>query len=779
MNYLFLRKILILFICCVYAVEGTAQVPLFDLALRVGEPASTIPSAEGADANKVAVDAVGNTYVTGTFSGTIRFGPFTLTTSNPANADLFIVKIDSVGNYLWAVQGRTGGLGGLSCNTIALDSNGNAYITGDFSSPTATFGSTTLTNAISVGLSTDLYVAKLTPTGQWLWAVRAGGARGEQGTSIAVDRQSNVYITGNFNSPTLAFGNSLLVNQTTFQTPDLLVAKLDASGTWLWGVRGGGIDADQGTGVTVDARGNVYITGFSSSRSATFGSITLTHALGSAAYVAKLNSAGRYLWAVTSGGDGPLGEGGEGLALDGANNIYVIGHFQQNGARFGTTVLANAGQRDLFVTKLDSAGAWLWAIQSGGRGDEVGTNIVAGERGEVYALGLYSGSALQLGATALPYLGTYQDIFLAKLDTRSRNWEWAVRAGGIRADIGRGLAIDKLNRIYIAGYTQSASVNLSPLTLLANRVGQDVGFMARLTTAPKVQITGDSILCGTSIQLTAKAALPILTYRWNTGATTASIEVTQSGTYSVRATFAGGLTNTTQFQVVRLPPTVPISGDSLLCPGANTVLTAMGSGSAVSYLWNTGANTASIPVTQPGTYSVTIQSHVPPLCVRAGKIRVQQTPSLATFTLGADTTLCENQQLLLRAPTLNTATLYQWSDGSTGATMSVQQAGTYTLRITTPCEERVVSRRIRYRSCLLLPNIITPNGDGLNDGFAVNGLELGEWQLEVYNRWGRQVFLQAKYRSGEWMAHDQPAGVYYYRLSRSNQQYKGWVEVVR
>ena len=117
--------------------------------------------------------------------------------------------------------------------------------------------------------------------------------------------------------------------------------------------------------------------------------------------------------------------------------------------------------------------------------------------------------------------------------------------------------------------------------------------------------------------------------------------------------------------------------------------------------------------------------------------------------------------------------------GSAGATLRVTQPGTYTLQLTGECDARTTSRRIDYRPCLTIPNIITVNNDGRNDRFQIQGLPSGSWSLEIYDRWGRKVYETTTYHNdwGEAAA----SGVYYYLLHRSGgaASYKGWLEVVR
>jgi gliding motility-associated-like protein len=131
-------------------------------------------------------------------------------------------------------------------------------------------------------------------------------------------------------------------------------------------------------------------------------------------------------------------------------------------------------------------------------------------------------------------------------------------------------------------------------------------------------------------------------------------------------------------------------------------------------------------------------------------------------------------------------TAYRWSDGSTDAHLLVRQPGTYAVKVQTECGSYTATRRIRYEPCgqlsaEFIPNIITPDGDGLNDYFVVPGLmrQSSDWTLTVYNKWGVKVFETATYRN-DWGTHAL-AGNYYYLLKESgtNATIKGWLEVIR
>ena len=220
----------------------------------------------------ITTDAAGNVYATGEFySSTIAFGATTLTNNSPnGSSDIFIVKYDPNGNVVWAKS--AGGSSSDGGYLITTDAAGNVYATGYFSSSTIAFGATTLTNN---GYS-DIFIVKYDPSGNIVWAKSAGGSSSDYGYSITTDAAGNVYATGNFGSPTIAFGATTLTNKTTTGT-DIFIVKYDPSGNIVWAKSAGGSSSDGGYSITTDAAGNVYATGGFQSSTIAFGATTLTN----------------------------------------------------------------------------------------------------------------------------------------------------------------------------------------------------------------------------------------------------------------------------------------------------------------------------------------------------------------------------------------------------------------------------------------------------------------------------------------------------------------------
>jgi hypothetical protein len=270
---------------------------------------------------------------------------------------MFIAKYDSAGALAWAKRGF--GTNGHSFG-IAVDPAGNSYVTGEFSG-TTTFGSgevnqTTLTSEDNV-----VFVAKYDSAGALLWVKQAGDYA--LGLGITVDGAGNSYVTGIFGGTggfrgTATFGVGE-ANQTVLNSAgngDMFVAKYDSDGALLWARRAGGTEGDGASGIAVDGAGNSYVVG-AFGGAATFGpeepnQTTLFSAGQSDMFVAKYDSAGMLLWATRSGG--PEGDSGDGIAMDGARNVYVTGSFSGT-ALFGTeaiqVLVTSAGSEDVFVVK--------------------------------------------------------------------------------------------------------------------------------------------------------------------------------------------------------------------------------------------------------------------------------------------------------------------------------------------------------------------------------------------------------------------------------------------
>ncbi len=259
----------------------------------------------------IAVDGAGNVVVTGSFRGTVDFGGGPITTAG--SGDIFVAKFDSAGTHIWSqgfgdVQYDFGG-------GIAVDGAGNVLVTGTFRD-TVDFGGGLITSA---GLN-DIFVAKFDAGGAHLWSQRFGESGGDSGLGIAADGTGNVLVTGAFRG-TVDFGGGPL---TSTGVSDIFVAKFDPGGAHLWSQGFGESQNDWSRGIAADRTGNVLLTG-SFQGTVDFGGGPITSEPTSDIFVAKFDPAGGHLWSQGFGGN--FVDRGSGIAVDAAGDVHVTGQF--------------------------------------------------------------------------------------------------------------------------------------------------------------------------------------------------------------------------------------------------------------------------------------------------------------------------------------------------------------------------------------------------------------------------------------------------------------------
>jgi hypothetical protein len=363
-------------------------------------------------------------------------------------------------NWQWT---RTdGGAGVDRAYSSATDVNGNVFITGQFWSPTITLGSTTLTNAGNA----DFFIVKYDPSGNVLWAKSAGGTAAEIGYGITTDASGNVFVTGNFISSSITFGNTVLTNASaSFQ--DIFVVKYDAAGNVLWAVREGGASNESGQSISADASGNVLVAGGFRSSTITFGSTTLTNAGNSDIFVVKYDATGNALWAASAGETSY--DAATGVSTDANGNVLIAGAYESLFITFGNDTLTNAGGQDIFIAKYDASGNALWAKGAGGTDYDYAQSICTDANGNVFVTGGFYSTAISFGSTVLNNAG-FDDIFFAKCDA-SGNAVWAKRAGGANPDRGYGICTDASGNVFATGVFNSAAASFGSTVLFGSGNG--------------------------------------------------------------------------------------------------------------------------------------------------------------------------------------------------------------------------------------------------------------------------------------------------------------------
>jgi hypothetical protein len=371
----------------------------------------------------------------------------------------------------WA-QAR-GGTGGDLAKAIAVDGDGNSVLVGSFTG-TTNFGTGTLTSA-GAG---DIIIAKYASDGTPVWAQRFGGTGNDTAYAVAIDPAANcdgvggsdcIVVAGNFNA-VIDLGTGPLVSA---GGADIFVAKYASSGAPLWAHRYGSASDESGYGVAVDARGNVFLTGFFMSATDFGGGTLYSPYMDEDTFVLKLSPAGAYLWARNFSNTSR--DIGQAVAVTAAGDVVVTGYnlgaFEGQQAR---------GKEDIFVVRLaGSTGAKLWSQRFGGATTDQAFSVAVDSADDIVVTGVFQGS-VDFGSGALSATG--QDIFLLEL-TGAGAFRWVKHFGGTFDYVNSGLAVatDSDANVVVSGqFKGTADFGTGPL---ASANGSADAFVAKYTAA--------------------------------------------------------------------------------------------------------------------------------------------------------------------------------------------------------------------------------------------------------------------------------------------------------
>jgi hypothetical protein len=423
---------------------------------------STLLGGSGFDsATAIAVDSAGSAYVAG-YTDSFDFPMLSPAQNyNSGSNNIFVAKLNAAGKGL-IYSTYIGGSGDDRAYGIAVDSSGNAYVTGSTTSQNFP-----LRYALQSRLegSRNAFVVKLSPAGNMMdYSTYLGGSGADYGYGIAVDGSGNAYVVGDTTSvsfPATGF-------QTGFHgVQDAFVAKVSADGSHLvYSTYLGGSNSDHGAAIAVDSGGAAYVTG--STYSVDFPTMNPFQphiAGGEDAFIARLNSSGTaFLFSTYLGGSNGVvsyPEAGQGIALDGQGNAYVVG--VTSSVDFP---LLNAEQSsldgwlDAFVTKVNSSGAPIYSTYLGGSGVDVGNAIAVDSSGSAYVTGYTYSTDLPVVAALQSTFGGGCDAFLAKLSPAGSSLAYLSYLGGNGSDNGAAIALDPTGAVYVAGWTLSTNFPL-------------------------------------------------------------------------------------------------------------------------------------------------------------------------------------------------------------------------------------------------------------------------------------------------------------------------------
>lgn len=374
---------------------------------------------------------------------------------------------------------------------VAVDANGDAYLTGYFESTTdfdRGVGTFTLGTTSALG-DTDAFVAHYTSAGALVWAREAGSTFTDQAYSVAVDVAGNTYVSGRYASTASFEGGDSSISFTTAGGGDVFVWKLDRLGNTVWVRSAGGASSEEGFAIALDPAGNAYVTGLFNS-TATFnggtGTASLTSAGGEDVFVWKLDTNGNTVWARQGGGDDE--DEGTSIAVDSSGNAVITGYFNDTAtfaAGSGSARLESAGSEDIFVWRLDAAGNTLWARGAGDRFRDKGFGVALDSSSNAVVTGSFAGTATFAAGTGMASLSSTNngtDIYVWKLDAGG-NTLWARKAGSTsNSETGSAIAVDSVGNAYSTGAFSNAATFGTGADTLTSVGGRDA-YVWKLSSA--------------------------------------------------------------------------------------------------------------------------------------------------------------------------------------------------------------------------------------------------------------------------------------------------------
>jgi len=437
---------------------------------QIFEFANAIGSSNAEYATAVAYDSDGNSYITGSFRGTVDFDPSASVNNltSIGSSDIYVAKYDSDGNYVWAFN--IGGPNGESGVDIGIDPNGDVIVSGYFNNP-IDFDPSGATYVRSAS-NTDGFVAKYDSDGNFVWANDIGGSQYDYCNNLDIDENGNIYVIG-YMAGTSNFNPNGSYNIAGKGSNDIFFSKYDNNGNFLLAEVIGSSSSESGVDIKANSSGQIYISGHFTADldfDPDAGVTTATNLGGNDAYVAKYDSNGDFLWVNAFSSTGA--ESIRAIEFDDDENVLILGYFT-NSIDFdpsaSTYNLTSNGGNDIIFASYTPDGNLNWAKNIGSSSNDDGHSIYNDNFSNIYITGSFAGTVdfdLGTGVSNLTSSGG-TDVFVATYDFDGE-FKQAFKVGGSGNDLGRSVVLDNARNIFLCG-DFAGTVDFDPSAATANR----------------------------------------------------------------------------------------------------------------------------------------------------------------------------------------------------------------------------------------------------------------------------------------------------------------------
>lgn len=488
--------------------DGLLIDPVFTYATYIGGAGSD-------QAYALAVDSTGASYIAGE-TWPVNFPSTVSISSSSGNDDAFLVKLNPASSAI-VYATYFGGQSRDSARGVAIDSAGNAYVTGFTYSPDFPLTQAGYRSP-SLGQS-DVFVTKINAAGSGLvYSALIGGPGNDFGTGVAVDSSGNAYVSGYTSSVAFPVTAGCFQGIYGGGLQDAFVAKLNTAGSALvFATYLGGTGNDLANALAVDSLGNVYVTGYTDSVNWPVANALYPNPAGQGdSFLAKLAAAGNSLIFSTYFGGEQL-DSGTAIALDSAGNVYVAGTTLSSAfpVTAGALQSTNHGSYDAFAAKWNGQGTALrYSTYLGGEGADEASAIAVDSNGFAYVAGTTWSFGFPVSNPVQGTIGGGSDAFVAALGINGASLAWSTYLGGAGDDQATAVAVDSTGAVHLAGLTYSSNF---PTTLGALRTvasGAD-GFAVTLSpgVASIISPVPGTTLSGTTVAFSWNV-IPSATAYW-------------------------------------------------------------------------------------------------------------------------------------------------------------------------------------------------------------------------------------------------------------------------
>ncbi len=438
-------------------------------------------------------DTAGNIYMTGYFDGTIDFNPGAATYNlSTDGVGLFILKLNQSGNFVWAKKFSGDVNTVIEPRSMALDVSGNIYTTGQFSNIVDFDPGVAMFNLTAPISYHNMFISKLDNAGNFVWAKKFGTTHTVEGNGITLDTAGDVYTTGSYYD-SVDFDPGPGIDMLSYAADkNIFISKLDSSGSFMWAKKVGSTQSE-GNSISIDASNNVYVSGTFLDGS-DFDPGPNVFLLNSNGYrdifVTKFTPTGDFIWAKNmgspvSGSSGSAGNDyGQAMMLDANAKIYTTGKFSGVGdfdpGAGVYNIPANPTNFDVFISKLDSSGNFVWAKGFGGNSWDEGNSIAVNAAGNIYTTGSFRDS-IDLdpdlaGICTVYSFSNFQGIFIQKLhqcqpttsapsvtacDSYTINNQTYTTNGTYIQTISNSIGCDSIITLHLTLHSSSAITNIT------------------------------------------------------------------------------------------------------------------------------------------------------------------------------------------------------------------------------------------------------------------------------------------------------------------------------